>query len=90
MFNNAFPDAILAVSLAKECVAITAENLKPGTATVQRQLEMDDDYLVKLAQPVSLYNLNFAVLTLCNSHVLRSQFSAVRSRSVVALLVQQT
>ena len=36
MFNNAFPDAILAVSLAKECVAITAENLKPGTATVQR------------------------------------------------------
>ena len=87
MFNNAFPDAILAVPLAKECVAITAENLKPGTATVQHRLETDDDYLAKLAQPVSLYNLNFAVLMLCNSHMLGSQFSAVRSRSVVALLV---
>ena len=52
MFNNTFPDGILALTLAKESVIIAADNLKPGTAVVQHRLEADDEYLARMAQPV--------------------------------------
>ncbi|KAI9447170.1 hypothetical protein BJY52DRAFT_1193540 [Lactarius psammicola] len=50
MFSHAFPDAIVAFSFTKESLIAAAESHKPGATYIQRRLQQDEDYLVKIAQ----------------------------------------
>ncbi|KAH9015135.1 hypothetical protein EDB83DRAFT_2321365 [Lactarius deliciosus] len=48
LFVNAFPDATVAFTLTKDALITATENHGHGGGIVQRQLQVDDEYLTKL------------------------------------------
>ncbi|KAI9443421.1 hypothetical protein H4582DRAFT_2054425 [Lactarius indigo] len=48
MFNHSFPTAPVAFTFTKESLITAAEKYKPGAAHIQRRLQQDGEYLVKI------------------------------------------
>jgi hypothetical protein len=53
LFRNAFPDATVAFSFAREALDLAAEGHRPGGSLVQHRLQNDDEYAAKLLSLVS-------------------------------------
>jgi hypothetical protein len=48
LFNNAFPDVCLALSLIKDCLFTAADLHKPAATDILERLKRDGDYLLKI------------------------------------------
>ena len=72
LFNNAFPDVCLALSLIKDCLLTAANHLKPGSANVLERLEHDVDYFLNISLLVMLIHFETIIMTTLRSCVPRS------------------
>jgi hypothetical protein len=82
VFNNAFPDGILAMSFIRHTLNVAAGKHCPAALSVCRQLIHDEDYALKLVPVVSSPSrVEDHKTDSYSSFVLRFLFSAARSKT---------
>jgi hypothetical protein len=52
LFNDAFPDANVALKLVQDSVVAAAERYMPGTTAIHQRLKHNDEYLSKMTSVV--------------------------------------
>lgn len=62
LFRNAFPDATVSFSFAREALRLAAEAHQPGGSLVQQRLNDDHEYATKLISLVSSYTSETSLL----------------------------
>lgn len=70
LFNNAFPDTVVASTLAKGALNLAAENREAdGAIFIQHRLQDDEEYLAKLISLVRYIMLEMTSLRFIDSRV---------------------